>query len=294
MGARCGVGLPLVEWWHAVVLGLMQGLTEFLPISSSAHLRITSELMGIGDVGAAFTAITQIGTETAVILIYRRKIVQIVKAWVGALPFGPWKDTVSRHDPDVRLGWFVILGSIPIVVLGLVLQDAIDSVFRNLLLTAAMLAIFGVILGWADARPRRDCELSAMTGRDALFFGLAQSLALIPGVSRSGGTITAGRLMGYSRKAAADYSFLLAIPAVVGSGFYKLFKDGFAGDATVSMPLTLLATVVAFASGYAVILWFLRLIQTRSFAPFVIYRLALAVVIVILVLTGVLSAVPTP
>lgn len=282
-----------MEWWHAVVLGLIQGLTEFLPISSSAHLRISSELMGIGDVGAAFTAITQIGTEAAVVIIYRKKIAAIIRAWVGALPFGPWKNSVPRTDPDARLGWFVILGSIPIVLLGLLLEDAIDVVLRNLLITAAMLAIFGLLLGWADARPRRDKELSEMTGRDALFFGLAQSLALIPGVSRSGGTITAGRLMGYSRKAAADYSFMLAIPAVLGSGFYKLLTDGLAGDSPVSMPLTLLATAVAFVSGYVVILWFLRLIQTRSFAPFVIYRLILAALIVVLVLTGVLNALPT-
>lgn len=282
-----------MEWWHAVVLGFLQGLTEFLPISSSAHLRVSSELMGIGDVGAAFTAITQIGTETAVILIYRKKIARIIRAWVGALPFGPWKGRVPASDPDARLGWYVILGSIPIVVLGLLLQDAIDSVFRNLLLTAAMLAIFGLLLGWADARPRRDKELESMTGRDALFFGLAQSLALVPGVSRSGGTITAGRLMGYTRKAAADYSFLLAIPAVLGSGFYKLFSDGLTGESPVSLPLTLLATVVAFAVGYVVILWFLRLIQTRSYAPFVIYRLALAVVIVTLVLSGAISALPS-
>ncbi|MDO5495005.1 MAG: undecaprenyl-diphosphatase UppP [bacterium] len=279
-----------MEWWHAVVLGLVQGLTEFLPISSSAHLRLTSGLLGIGDVGAAFTAITQIGTEAAVIIIYRRKIAAIIRAWFGALPFGPWKNTVARDNPDARLGWYVILGSIPIVVLGLLLEDAIDSVFRNLLIVAAMLAIFGVILGAADMTARQTKPLEHMNARDAVLFGLAQSLALVPGVSRSGGTITAGLLMGYTRRAAADYSFLLAIPAVLGSGFYKLFKDGLGAEAPVSLPLTALATAVAFVVAYVVILWFLNLITTRSYAPFVIYRVILAAVIVVLVLTGTLTA----
>ncbi|HZK06195.1 MAG TPA: undecaprenyl-diphosphatase UppP [Actinomycetaceae bacterium] len=282
-----------MEWWHATILGLVQGLTEFLPISSSAHLRITSELIGIGDVGAAFTAITQIGTETAVILIYRRKIAAILRAWFGALPFGPWKNTVSRDDPDARLGWYVIFGSIPIVVLGLLLETAIDSVFRNLLVVAAMLAIFGLILGAADMTARQEKNLEAMTLRDAILFGFAQSLALIPGVSRSGGTITAGLLMGYTRRAAADYSFLLAIPAVLGSGFYKLFTDGLTGESPVPMSHTLLATVVAFVVAYAVILWFLRLITTRSYAPFVVYRVLLAIAIVVLVSVGALTAAPT-
>lgn len=282
--------MPIVEWWHAVVLGLVQGLTEFLPISSSAHLRLTSDLLGIGDAGAAFTAITQLGTEAAIILIYWRKITQIIRAWVGALPFGPWKGTVPKDDPNARLGWYVILGSIPIVILGLLFQDYIDTVLRNLLLVAAMLAIFGVILGWADMNARLEKDLDQMTPRDALFFGLAQSLALVPGVSRSGGTITAGLLMGYNRKAAADYSFLLAIPAVLGSGFYKLFKDGLTGASPVPMEMTLLATVVAFVVAYVVVLWFLKLISTRSYAPFVIYRVLLALVIVGLVWGGVVSA----
>lgn len=279
-----------MEWWHAIVLGLVQGLTEFLPISSSAHVRITSELLGLGDLGAAFTAITQIGTETAVIIIYRHRIAAIVRAWVGALPFGPWKNTVSTSDPNARLGWYVIFGSIPIVVLGLLLEGAIDSVFRNLLLVAAMLAVFGLILGAADINARQVKPLEEMTWRDAILFGFAQSLALIPGVSRSGGTITAGLLMGYTRRAAADYSFLLAIPAVLGSGFYKLFADGLTGESPVPLALTFVATAVAFVVAYVVILWFLRIITTRSYAPFVVYRLVLATFIVVAVWGGLFQA----
>lgn len=279
-----------MEWWHALVLGLVQGLTEFLPISSSAHIRIVGDLMGVGDPGAAFTAITQIGTEAAVIFYFRHRIWDILRAWFGSLPVGPWKNTVPTSDPNARMGWFVILGTVPVVILGLLLEDAIDHAFRNLYLTALTLAVFGLILGAADATSRRVRELDQLTVPHAVIFGFAQALALIPGVSRSGGTITAGLLMGYSRTAAADYSFLLAIPAVLGSGFYKLFSDGLTGQSAVSMPLTLLATVIAFVVGYAVIVWFLKLIKTHSYAPFVIYRLGLAAVIVVLLATGALHA----
>ncbi|WP_448071900.1 undecaprenyl-diphosphate phosphatase [Georgenia yuyongxinii] len=278
-----------MTWLEAVILGLVQGLTEFLPISSSAHLRIVGDLMG-ADPGAAFTAITQIGTETAVVLYFRKDIVRIVKAWFGALPVGPWKNTVPTTDPDARMGWYVIAGSVPIVLLGVLLEDAIDNTFRNLYLTALTLAVFGVLLGVADATSRRTKQLDHMTWRDAIVFGLAQAMALVPGVSRSGGTITAGLLMGYTREAAARYSFLLAIPAVLGSGFYKLFTDGL--DGGVDPVPTLVATVVAFVVGYFVIIWFLKLVSTRSYLPFVVYRLGLAVVVVALILTGLVSAVP--
>ncbi len=275
-----------------MILGLVQGLTEFLPISSSAHLRIVGDLMG-ADPGAAFTAITQIGTEAAVVLYFRRDIVRIVRAWFRALPVGPWKNTVPSDDPDARMGWYVIVGSIPIVVLGLLFQDAIDTTFRNLYLTAASLAVFGVILGAADATSRRTKTLDHMTWRDAVLLGLAQSLALIPGVSRSGGTITAGLLLGFTREAAARLSFLLAIPAVLGSGFYKLFTDGTGGTGGAGAGATVIATLVAFVVGYAVIVWFLRLVSTRSYLPFVIYRLLLAVLVVVLLGAGLLSAVPS-
>ncbi|WP_127129250.1 undecaprenyl-diphosphate phosphatase [Georgenia sp. SYP-B2076] len=281
-----------MTWWEAVILGLVQGLTEFLPISSSAHLRIVGDLMG-ADPGAAFTAITQIGTEAAVVLYFRRDIVRIVRAWFRALPVGPWKNTVPSDDPDARMGWYVIVGSIPIVVLGLLFQDAIDTTFRNLYLTAASLAVFGVILGAADATSRRTKTLDHMTWRDAVLLGLAQSLALIPGVSRSGGTITAGLLLGFTREAAARLSFLLAIPAVLGSGFYKLFTDGTGGTGGAGAGATVIATLVAFVVGYAVIVWFLRLVSTRSYLPFVIYRLLLAVLVVVLLGAGLLSAVPS-
>lgn len=203
---------------NAIILGLVQGLTEFLPISSSAHLRIVGSLIGTGeDPGAAFTAIIQLGTETAVLVYFWRDITRIISKWFRAL-----FRRLPQSDPDVRLGWFIILGSVPIVVLGLLFQTAIQTTFRSLWIVAIMLIVFGVILGVADFVGSKERKLADLTWPHAIIFGFAQALALIPGVSRSGGTISAGRFLGYERPAAARYSFLLAIPAVFGSGLYEL------------------------------------------------------------------------
>jgi undecaprenyl-diphosphatase len=277
-----------VNWFEAALLGLVQGLTEFLPISSSAHLRIVgSFLPQASDPGAAFTAITQLGTETAVIVYFWRDIVRIVKAWSGSLT-----GKVSRQDPDARMGWLVILGSLPIIVLGLLFQDQIESVLRSLWIVATMLIVFGMILAVADAVGRQERELSQLTYKHGIFFGLAQAMALIPGVSRSGGTITAGLLMGYTREAAARYSFLLAIPAVFGSGLYQLYKvaskDAVAGP--YGLPETALATVIAFVVGYIIIGWFLKFVSTRSYRLFVWYRIGLGLALYVLLGFNVISA----
>lgn len=268
---------------EAILLGIIQGLTEFLPVSSSAHLRIASELMGIGDAGAAFTAITQLGTEAAVLVFFWRDIVRIIGRWFRSLT-----GSVARRDPDALLGWWIILGSVPIVVFGLIFEDAIDHTLRSLWFVAIALIVFGVLLGIADRVGAQRYELTQMTWKHALIYGFAQAAALIPGVSRSGGTITAGRLMGYTREQAARYSFLLAIPAVFGSGGYKLVKS--IGDpmATPLMP-TLLATIVAFVVAIVVISVFMKYISRGSFMPFVIYRVVLGVVIIVLLSVGVLE-----
>ncbi len=271
--------------FEAIILGIVQGLTEFLPISSSAHLRVTSELMGIGDAGAAFTAITQIGTEAAVIVFFWRDIVRIIGKWFQSLS----GKTVPRNDPDARLGWWIILGTIPIVVLGLLFQDQIESTLRSLWFVAVSLIVFGLLLGVADRLGKRTRTLDRLTWKHGLFYGLAQSLALIPGVSRSGGTITAGLLMGYTREAAARYSFLLAIPAVLGSGFYQVFKVVKAPEGQAPMGLTAIATVAAFIVALVVIGVFMRYISKGSFMPFVVYRVVLGCAIIVLLLTGVLT-----
>ena len=277
-----------MNWIEAAFLGLVQGLTEFLPISSSAHLRIIgSFLPNAADPGAAFTAITQLGTETAVIVFFWRDLVRIFRAWFGSL-----RGRVPRTDPDARMGWLVILGSMPIIILGLLFQDQIESVLRSLWLVATMLIVFGLILAVADVVGRQQRDLTQLGYKHGALFGLAQAMALIPGVSRSGGTITAGLLMGYTREAAARYSFLLAIPAVFGSGMYQLYKvvtkEGISGP--YSLTETALATAIAFAVGYVIIGWFLKFVSTRSYRLFVWYRVLLGLALYLLLGFNVISA----
>lgn len=269
---------------EAILLGVVQGLTEFLPISSSAHLSIAGQLFGTGDPGAAFTAISQLGTEAAVLVFFWRDIVRIISHWclslVGKLP---------RNDPEARLGWLVILGSIPIGVLGYTFQDWIETDLRNLWLTATMLLVFSGVIFAADRLARHVREMRQMTWRDGILLGLAQSLALIPGVSRSGGTIAAGLFLGFTRPAAARYSFLLAIPAVLGSGFYQVTKIADDPVSPAWGPIWA-ATGVAFVIALAVIAWFMRFITTHTFTPFVIYRIVLALALFALLGSGVVEA----
>jgi undecaprenyl-diphosphatase len=274
-----------VGWAEAAFLGLVQGLTEFLPISSSAHLRIIGPMLPSGgDPGAAFTAITQIGTELAVLIYFRRDLARITLSWWASLT------SAGRHrDADARMGWLILIGTLPIAVLGLLFKDAIETSLRNLYLTATVLIVFALILGLADRYGARRRPLEQLSWTHGLLFGLAQAMALIPGVSRSGGTITAGLLMGYTREACARYSFLLAIPAVLASGFYQLYRS-WGVDGPVAPGPTALATAVAFVVGYGVIVVFLRLVTTRSYMPFVVYRVALGLLVFGLLQFGVLSA----
>jgi undecaprenyl-diphosphatase len=275
-----------VSYFEAVVLGIVQGLTEFLPISSNAHLRIVGAAFGWNDPGAAFTAITQIGTELAVLIYFARDIGRIVSAWVGSL-----FNKERRRDPDARLGWLIIVGSIPIVLLGLAFQTQIETKLRDLRIIAIALVVFSLFLYVADRIGAKKRELDDLTVGHGVIYGLAQSLALIPGVSRSGGTITAGLFLGYTRTAAARYSFLLAIPAVLGSGLYevyKAFKGGVHGAQVVWGP-TIVATVLAFAVGLSVIAWLLRYLARGSFVPFVVYRIVLGLAVLALVGAGVLA-----
>lgn len=276
-----------MEWLQAIILGLVQGLTEFLPISSSGHIRIVGQFLPHNeDPGAAFTAITQLGTETAVLVFFWKDIMRIIKNWFGSLT-----GKVDKKDPDARMGWFIIIGSLPIGILGVLLEDYIDTSFRSLWITATMLIVFAIILGVADRIGKEQRELKELTVKHGILFGFAQALALIPGVSRSGGTITAGLLMGYTREAAARYSFLLAIPAVFASGLYKLvgsIGDGFTGY--YGFGSTMLATAVGFVVAYFIIGWFLKFVSNNSYSLFVWYRIALGLVLYILLGTGVLTA----
>ena len=270
---------------EALILGVVQGLTEFLPISSSAHLRILGTFLPSGeDPGAAFTAITQIGTEAAVVVFFWRDIVRIVTQWFRSLV-----GKAPRNDPDARMGWLIIIGSIPIVVLGLLFQDQIETVLRSMWIVAVMLIVFGILLGVADYVGAKRRKLDDLTYPHGIAFGFAQALALIPGVSRSGGTITMGLFLGYERAAAARYAFLLAIPAVFGSGFYQVFKS-WGEPSFFSFGDTLAATGIAFVVALGVIAFFMNWISKRSFLPFVIYRILLGTVLLVLLGTGGIAA----
>ncbi|XUL86714.1 undecaprenyl-diphosphate phosphatase [Streptomyces galilaeus] len=283
-----------MSWFESLVLGLVQGLTEFLPVSSSAHLRLTAAFSGWKDPGAAFTAITQLGTEAAVLIYFRQDVGRILAAWFRSLT-----NKEMRRDHDAQMGWLVIVGSIPIGVLGVTLKDQIEGPFRDLRITATMLIVIGVVIGVADRLAARDetggrhrapkqrKTLVDLNAKDGLLYGLCQAMALVPGVSRSGATISGGLFMGYTREAAARYSFLLAMPAVLASGAFEL-KDA-AEEGHIAWGPTMFATVIAFMVGYAVIAWFMKFISHKSFMPFVWYRIALGIVIIALVTAGVLS-----
>jgi undecaprenyl-diphosphatase len=276
-----------VDFFRAVVLGVLQGLTEFLPISSSAHLAIFPKFFGWDDPGAAYTAVVQIGTEVAVVLYFWRDIWTIGSGWVRGLFSRP-----AREAPEWMMGWFVIIGSLPIVLLGLALQDLIDREFRNLWVIGTTLVVLGVVLGIAERVGRKSSPIESMTMRHAVLLGLAQAGALVPGVSRSGATISMGLFLGYERAAATRYAFLLAIPAVLGAGIYKL-KDIPGGENAYGVGPTIVGTIVSFVVGIAVIHWLLKFVSTRSYAPFVVYRVALGTLVLFLVGFGVISATTT-
>ena len=272
-----------MSWFEVIVLGVIQGLTEFLPISSSAHLRIVSGAFFGNDPGAAFTAVSQLGTEAAVLIYFAKDIGRLFMAWVRGL-----RSAEDRADPDYRLAWLVIIGTIPISVLGFVFKHQIETVARNLWLIATTMIVFGLLLGLAERYGRQERPLSSLSVRDGVILGFAQALALIPGVSRSGGTITAGLAIGLDRPAAVRYSFLLAIPAVVASGLFQISDITASGLTTV--PQMVVGTIIAFAVGYVIIAWLLRYVQNNTVYVFVAYRIALGAALFAALALGAVSA----
>lgn len=271
-----------MDAFEAIVLGIVQGLTEFLPISSSGHLRIVPAFAGWDDPGAAFTAVTQLGTMAAVLVYFRTDLINIARGWWAGL-----RDPRARAELDSRMGWYLIIGTIPIVIFGFAFDDAIENEARNLTLIGITLIVLGLILLVAERVSRRDRDIENVTWRDAIAIGFAQSAALVPGVSRSGATITAGLFLGFDRAAAARFSFLLSVPAVVLSGVYQLRDIG--GEGAVGFIPTTIATIFAFISGYAAIAFLLRFLVSHTTAIFVAYRIVLGVVVLALVATDVIS-----
>ena len=272
--------------FEAILLGLIQGLTEFLPISSSAHVQIAQELMNLGELTkpqlTAFIATIQIGTELAVISYFFKTILEIAKAWLTG-GFRKW----STQSANAKLGWLIIIGSVPIAILGLSFQDQIENDVRQLWIIGITLIVFGILLGLADRFGRKQREIRDLNLGSGLAFGFGQAMALVPGVSRSGGSITVGLMLGFTREAAARYSFLLAIPAVLASGTYQLLKSY--GDLPADLLLgTIIATAVSFVSGYLVIAWLLKYLVKGSYLPFVIWRVGVGSLLLIGLASGVI------
>jgi len=277
-----------MSWLQVIVLSVVQGLTEFLPVSSSGHLAIVSRVFFADDAGASFTAVTQLGTEAAVLVYFARDIVRILKAWFNGLFVKAHRDNV-----DYRMGWFVIIGTIPICVLGLVFKDVIRSGVRNLWIVATALIVFSAVIAAAEYYGRQTRHVDKLTWRDSVIVGAAQCLALVPGVSRSGATISAGLFLGLDRELAARFGFLLAIPAVLASGLFSLpdaFHPVSEGMSATGLQL-LVATLIAFVVGLAAVAWFLKFLVRHSMYWFVGYRVVVGVVVLVLLGTGVVAAV---
>ncbi len=272
---------------EAIVLGIVQGLTEFLPISSTGHILFVPALAGWPDPGAAFSAVIQLGTMAAVLVYFRtdlwRMAVAFVKSFVGDHPL--WRS----DDSDARIGWYIVLGTIPISIIGIVFADQIETSVRSLSLVAAVMILFSFVLMAADLKGAQDRDVKQLTLRDGIIIGLFQALALIPGVSRSGSTISGGLFLGLDRESATRYSFLLSVPAVVLSALFELRKIGDGAGASVGVAPTIIATVLAFISGYLAIAFLLRFVRTHNFAVFVVYRVAVGTAMLVLIAAGAVS-----
>jgi undecaprenyl-diphosphatase len=272
-----------VDAVQAIVLGIVQGLTEFLPVSSTAHLRIVPAFCGWDDPGAAFTAVVQLGTMAAVLVYFRQDLWNIASAWMRSV----LARERAPQDPNARLGWYIVLGTIPIAVLGLAFKDHIEDEFRTLELVGSALIVFSFVMLRSEAVSKRDRDLSQLNRRDGIVIGCAQALALVPGVSRSGATISAGLFLNFDRTTAARYSFLLSVPAVVLSGLFELRHVGEGGGAPAGA--TALATLLAFVVGYLSIAFLLRYLVRHSIGVFAAYRVVVGIAVVALAAGNVIN-----
>ena len=278
-----------MQWWQAIILGIIEGVTEFLPVSSTGHLTIAQKLMGMSledQSLLAFTAVIQIGAIIAAIIYFWDDIWRVLGAWWAGL----WA-AEKRKKFDYKYGWAIIIGSVPIAVVGLLFKDEIETVLRSLWFVAIGLIVWSAVMWLADRYGKATRPEESTTWKDALIIGAVQVLSLIPGVSRSGATMSAGLLRGFDRVAATKLSFFLGIPALVAAGTlqavtqYQHIADG------VGWFNTLLATVVSFLVGYAAIAWLLKFVASNDFSLFIWYRLGLGAVLIGLLVTGVLAAV---
>lgn len=278
-----------MNWFHAILLGIVEGITEFLPVSSTGHLNIVESFLGyrIDDPGmTAFTAIIQVGAIIAAIVYFWKDIVRIVVAWVKGL-----RDAEARKDPDYRLGWGVIIGSVPVAVVGLLFKGAIETTLRSMWVIAGALLLWSIVMWIADRRPHHDRGMHDVTLKDSLVIGLLQALApVFPGISRSGATISAGLFLGFDRVTATRLSFFMGIPALIAAGGLEAATQAGAISATVGWGPTVIATLVSFVVAYASIAWLLKFVSTNNFTGFIIYRVLLGLFLVGLLMIGLIPA----
>jgi undecaprenyl-diphosphatase len=270
--------------FEAIVLGIVQGLTEFLPISSTGHLRIIPAFAGWEDPGAAFTAVVQLGTTAAVLIYFRRDLWRIALAWLDSV-----RTRGRRRDLDARLGWYIFVGTIPIGIFGFIFKDQIESGARDLYVIGIALIVFGLVMLAADRLGTQQRDVRELNARDGIFIGTAQALALVPGVSRSGATISAGLFRGLNREAAARYSFLLSTPAIVISALFESRKFLRGDETHASGGELAIATLFAFIVGYFSIAFLLRYLARHTLGAFVAYRLVLGTVVIALTAAGTIS-----
>ena len=270
-------------WFEAILLGIVQGLTEFLPISSTGHVRIVPALFGWEDPGAAFSAVIQLGTVLALIVYFRSDIAKITVGWLRGL-----RHRELRRTPESLMGWYVVVGTVPVVIFGFAFRHQISGGARSLLLIATVLIVGGILMLAIDRVAVLQRDLTSVSWRDGIIIGLCQALALVPGVSRSGATIVGGLVLGFNREAAARFSFLLSIPAVVLSGLFEL-KD--VGDGSNNAPIlaTVVATIFAFIVGYAAIAFLLRYLARHTLTIFGVYRIVVGLIVLGLVMTDTIS-----
>ena len=280
-----------MSWLEAIILGIVQGLTEFLPISSTGHLRIVPAFAGWSDPGAAFTAIVQLGTTLAVLIYFREDLLRVARAWFRSL-----RDPSVRGDVDARLGWYLIIATIPIVIFGFIFKDQIETGARDLYLIGIVLILFSFVMLAAERMGRQVRDEKSVVRRDAIVIGLAQALALVPGVSRSGSTISAGLFLGMKREVAARFSFLMSLPAIVLAALFEMRGVISGSDAletkageSISAGEVVVSCFFAFVVGYFAIAFLLRFLTRHGLEVFVVYRIVLGIAVLALVSSGAIS-----
>ena len=277
-----------MQVWHAIILGVIEGITEFLPISSTGHLTIAEKMLGysISDSSiTAFTAIIQSGAVLATVVYFWKDISRVLMAWIRGVFVNKY-----RKNSDYKYGWAIIIGSIPIAIVGILFKDEIETVLRSLWFVAIALILWSLVMWWADKKAKQNLHEEDITGRDTLAVGIAQCLALIPGVSRSGATMSAGLLRNFDRVAVTKLSFFLSIPALSAAGILQIISKHSAIGASVGWTATIIATLISFVVAYISVAWLLKFVAKHDYSVFIWYRVIVGVLLLIALATNFIRA----